>query len=241
MVALINSIPQSDSLSKLTSKLKEKKVEEYAQKFCSVHVSKSAETILQRVKYTVCWFLISLGRVSYTNKQQNEAAMVHKGLTFPGILGVNGRLEAAWTDAPLYAGGETRIQRQTSRSDHLIDILKTTCLTGHTTVSLQVRITWGEAKDPLKSIWTILQGRKLIAHSDQSGCWPPKFNSYFHFSNQPKLCFPKIQKTLALPGRVQRLTSRSQNVQALRWCSISVVGVNDKDRGQKVTKTMRGI
>lgn len=40
----------------------------------------------------------------------------------------------------------------------------------------------GGSQGSSQSIWTILQGRKLIAHSYQSGCWPPKFNSYFHFS-----------------------------------------------------------
>lgn len=124
MVALINFIPQSNSLSKLTSKQKEKKMGEYAQKFCSVRVNKALRPSC--IMSSVCWLLItpsiSLSRVMYTNKQQNEAAMVHKGLTFPGILGINGRVEATLTDAPLYVAGETQIRHQTSRSDHLIDI-----------------------------------------------------------------------------------------------------------------------
>lgn len=110
-------------------------------------------------------------------------------------------------------GGKKKVKQHiTLRLDQLTDMLnKTTCFTGHLTASLQVHITWGRLRIlSEKKYLDYLQGRKHIAHSGQSSTNIQQLLSRL----SPAELLSKIQKTLAVSGRVQRLISHSQNVRA---------------------------
>lgn len=116
-----------------------------------------------------------------------------------------------------------KLKHQTLRLDQLTytlnkaPVLQVNC-------GLYDHVTWGRPRILFeKRYLDYLQGRKLIAYSGQRSWQTPKIQQLLSLL-PPALLLSKLQKTLAVSGRVQSLISHSQNVQALNWYSFSIAG-----------------
>lgn len=155
--------------------------------------------------------------------QQNESAMVHMGLAFLCNKEINGHLETTLLSWPYKWEDGEKLRHQTLRLDQLTYML-------HNAPVLQVNCLplWphhmGEAKDPLwEEVFGLSAGQEAHCFFWSKELTDPKIQQLLSLLPSAQL-LSKLQKTLAVSGRVQSLISHSQNTQALSWYSFSIAG-----------------